>query len=94
MRGFEDSLNPVHVKVDWIEAEQLIDGKRAQFVEDGLLVNIGDTRYWVPRERIVYIKQVQPAEVVPPDPILVPRTPPGPSDRSSVRPTDDGTVTR
>lgn len=83
MRGFTDTANPVYLHVSDVFATALgkgpgpfqIDGRAAERDTDGLVVTVAGTRYFVPLQHVVMVRQVQdrpqlpePTQIPPPAP--------------------------
>lgn len=83
MQGFTDTANPVHLYLK--EGGALgsgpfdIDGAQASLNGDGILADVGGTRYWVPTHMIDHIEQAQQAPIVYPDSPAPPAPPAPPS---------------
>ena len=84
MRGFTDATNPVwlHVSTEFATALGLpgpfqIDGNLAERETDGLLVTVAGTRYFVPAQHVVMVRQEQVSEPAPAAPVVLPVQTPG-----------------
>jgi hypothetical protein len=76
MRGFEDSTQPVRLFLSAASALGTgpfeIDGAQASLTADGIVANVGDTRYFVPTHLIDHIEQKQTPAATPATPVTNP----------------------
>lgn len=70
IQGF--SNDPVHVKIDPAvglgEAEIPISGNTSSIAYGGLLAEVGGTTWWVPMEKVLYLRQAAPVTPEPNEP--------------------------